>query len=344
MRDHPEPQPPPPPDKRAFVVFVMFNDSYVPGALTAAYGLDQQRSESKRVCVVTPEISQHARQTLRTLYDKVVEVPPIGVPASDSTSSQIRTGSARVEGAAMTRFASLRLGPDGDLGCSFEKVISLDADLLPIRDFEDLWLFEAPAGIINERRSHMADITAEGSLSVSDRTLETGKWVWHDIYEPICPPGAPIPKELTDRVATDPTNYGVNASLVVQKPSVNTFDEIMTWSATPEIRPLITDQWPWVDQQAATLFWSGQWTNIDVSYSTLYGYPSVDLARGLHFAGVKPWSWRKKGFERRITQFPDYMYWAKTFLEMLEAIPELQLHTGLRKIANAIRTVSPSLG
>jgi glycogenin glucosyltransferase len=328
----------PDPDDRAFVVFLMFNDSYLPGALTAAYGLVRQGSPSRRTCVVTPEISDEARQTLAALFHDVIEVEPIAVPAIvDSTSSgQIRTGSARVLSAALTRFASLRLGPDGDLGTAFKKVTVIDADLLPLRDFDDLWLLPAPAGIINEHRSHMAEIDPSGKLIIRPESVHTGRGIWHEIYGSTSPHGAPIPKEVTDRVAVDTDNYGVNASLVVIEPSFEVYDDLMRWVAQPDIGDLARNRWPWIDQQAATLYWSGQWTNVDVSFSTLYGYPSLEAARGLHFAGIKPWSWRKNGFERRLHRFPDYYLWANVFLEMLEEVSGLRNRPKLGRLGREL--------
>lgn len=332
------PVPAPHPDRRAFVVFLMFNDSYLPGALTAAYGLVRQGSPSKRTCVVTPEISSEARSMLLELFDDVVEVDPIAVPSSPEsvTATHVRTGSARIQGAALTRFASLRLGPDGDLGTSFERVVVIDADLLPLRDFDDLWSVPAPAGIINEHRSHMAEIDPNGKLIIRPESIASGRGIWHEVYGSICPHGAAIPSELTDRVAVDFNNYGVNASLVVIKPSIEVYRNIMTWVSQPDISDMVRNHWPWVDQQAATLYWSGEWTNVDVSFSTLYGYPSLEAARGLHFAGVKPWSWRKKGFARRLHRFPDYRLWANIYLEMLESIPRLRQHASLRRIGSEL--------
>lgn len=329
---------PPRATRRAFVTFLMSNDSYLPGCLMAAYGLQRQGSTSRRVCVVTPEITGRARSALAVLYDQIVEVDPVGPPGPAEQAvrgEEPRTGSARDMSASLTRFTSLRLGPDGDLGCAYEKVVVLDADLLPVRDFEDLLALPAPAGIINERREHMASIDEKGQL-VAPPTGDGDTWVWHEIYADICPHGAAIPAEITDRVATDPSNFGVNGSLVMVAPSMAEYERFLDWAARPEINHLIRHDWPWTDQQAATLYWSGQWTSIDVSYSTLYGYPSLAQARGLHFAGVKPWSWRKQGFGRRLTRFPDYRLWAQVYIEMLHALPELRDYRSLRRIETAI--------
>jgi glycogenin glucosyltransferase len=321
----------------------MFNDSYLPGCLMAAYGLKRQGSRSDRVCFVTEDVSDRARRALLTLYDKVLPVEEIPVPGYQESysSTSPRTGSARVQSAALTRFASLRLGPDGDFGCSYEKVVNIDADLLPLRDFERLWSIPAPAGIINESRAHMADIDGRGQLVARPDALRTGKWVWHDVYADICPPGTPIPREITDRVAVDFENYGVNASLLMVEPSMSTYHKFMDWVDHGEIRELVRNRWPWTDQQAATLFWSGQWTSLDPSYSIFYGYPTIELARGLHYAGVKPWSWRKKGFARRLDRFPDYALWGRRFLEMLDELPELRGVGGLKRLERELRTALP---
>ncbi|GAB2727712.1 glycosyltransferase [Kitasatospora kifunensis] len=329
--------------RRAFVTFLMFNDSYLPGCLMAAYGLKVQGSRSDRVCMVTKDVSDRARSALLTVYDKVLPVDEIPIPGYQEVSSanSPRTGSARVKGAALTRFASLRLGPDGDFGCSYEKIVNIDADLLPLRDFDDIWSLPAPAGIVNERREHMADIDDQGKLIDRPDARRTGKWVWHDIYDDICPPGSPIPREITDRVAVDFENYGVNASLLLLEPSIATYNEFMDWADRGEVRDFVQNRWAWTDQQAATYFWSGQWTSLDPSYSIFYGYPSIELSRGLHYAGIKPWSWRKKGFARRLERFPDYALWAKRFLEMLEELPELRRIGGLKRLEAEIRAAVP---
>lgn len=334
---------PPTTGRRAFVTYLMSNDSYLPGCLMTAYGLRRQGSQSRRACLVTPEITARARSALAILFDEVVEVQPIAPPGEAerrlSPGETERTGSARVRSASLTRFASLRLGPDGDLGCSYERVIALDADLLPMRDYERLWELEPPAGIVNERRSHMAEIDASGQLVVRPDIVERAEWVWHRTYAHICPHGTPVPAEITDRVAADTTNYGINGSLVVLRPSMEEYDRFLRWAARPDIATLIEEGWPWTDQQAATLYWSGQWTSIDVSYSTLYGYPSLELARGLHFAGIKPWSWRKKGSSRRIRRFPDYRLWRDVYLEMLDEHPQLRSFAALARLERAVRSV-----
>lgn len=332
------------PERRAFVTFLMFNDSYLPGCLMAAYGLLRQGSHSDRVCLVTDEVSIRARVALRVLYDRVLHVDKIPIPSGVSTPTPmaVRTGSARDHRAALTRFAALRLGPDGDFGCAYDKIVTLDADLLPIHDFERLWDVPAPAGIVNEHRHHMAEIDVRGHLVPRPDAPSTGEWVWHDVYREVCPPGSLVPRDITDRVASDVTNYGINASLHVLEPSQTVFEDFMVWIGSGAVHELVRDHWAWTDQQAATLYWSGRWTSLDPSYSLFYGYPSIELGRGLHYAGVKPWSWRKKGFARRIERFPDYALWSRQFLQLMAQFPELRRVGSLCRLERAIRAVVAS--
>lgn len=206
-----------------------------------------------------------------------------------------------------------------------------------MQDFEQLWDAPAPAGIVNERRHHVADFDATGRLLPRPDAWRTGEWVWHDVYRDVCPPGSPVPRFITDRVASDGTNYGINASLLVLEPSMVTFDDFMGWVSNATVRELVRHRWPWTDQQAATLYWSGRWTSLDPRYSLFYGYPSLTLARGLHYAGIKPWAWRKKGFARRIQRFPDQALWSRTFVRLMSERPELRRLGGLRRLERATR-------
>lgn len=302
--------------RRAFVTLLMINDSYLPGCLLAAHALRSQETTADLVCLVTPDITPAARDALLSIYDRIITVDEVNPPRE-------QTGARQALPRMLTRFHALRLGSDGDLGCNYERVVLLDADLLPLRDFDSLWELDAPAGVINERRDHMVELDEAGRIVPRDASAPTPSR-WHEVYGSVCPHGTPIPKEITDRVGADPTNFGINGALFLLEPSLAEFDAFMAWIAEPERDELVRSLWPWPDMQAATLFWSGRWTSIDVSYAVLYGYPSLEFARGLHFAGVKPWSWRKKGFARRIERFADYRLWATTYQQFLRSTPELR--------------------
>lgn len=315
--------------RRAYVTFLMFSDSYLPGCLMTAYGLRRQRTRARLVCMVTADVTAGAREALRALYDDVVPVDELNPPRDEQ-------GSRQFVPRVFTRFNALRLGPDGGLARDYRKVVLLDADLLPLRDYDDLWELPAPAGLINERRDHVVELDADGCIVQPE-----GPSVWHRVYGSVCPHGAPIPREITDRVGTDHTNRGINGSLFVFEPSAAEYEAFRSWIASPGIADLVRRHWRWPDMQAATLYWSGRWTSIDVSYSVLYAYPSVESARGLHFAGVKPWAWREDGFARRLQRFPDYRLWSTLYREMLARYPELR---ALRRVSLLDERTAAALG
>ena len=110
---------------RAFVTCLIRNDTYTPGALVLAHSLREQRARADLVCLVTADISLPARGYLGLLYDRVIEVPPVSLAHPDQHRQYI--------GQVLTRVNALRLGPDGDLGCAYRKVVAHDADLLALR-------------------------------------------------------------------------------------------------------------------------------------------------------------------------------------------------------------------
>ena len=295
----------------------MMNDSYLPGTLMVAYALRQQAVTADLVCMVTSEISEFAREALNIVYDKVIEVDSIFVRFD---------GKRKVPPFApfmMTRLNALQLGVGGELGCTYDKVITVDADVLPLANYQHLFSLNAPAGIINEHKDHFLGPGITGSHKVTEEISRTGKWYWHDVYESICPHGHLIPKQITDRVHIDKANMGVNGSIFVLIPDQAEFYDIQADLATQKTRRLINSSMTWPDMQYLTMRWSGRWTNIDLRFSGFKGYPSLELLFGTHFAGLKPWNFNNRSI-RSYSNFPDFQLWFHTYQTMLEDYPKLR--------------------
>lgn len=318
----------------AFMTFVMRNDSFTPGALVFAHALRQQRTQADLVCMVTKDVTPPARLALEMLFDRVVEVDEIFIPHKRRQERQDRPF-------LFTRFQALRAGADGGLGLRYEKVVLADADVLPLRRYDHLFTLEAPAGIINEDKSVCMEYDTDGKYILPDSVAENGTWKWHRRYESLCPHGTKIPKEITDRVLTDPANMGVNSSLWVLRPSLAEYDSILDEADRPEVRERI-GEFDWPEMQFATLHWSGQWTSIDLRFSSFNGYPQLDVLCGTHFAGYKPWKFKGRGTILRFSRFPDYALWHKLYLEMLEERPGLQKVPRLRRLEGEIRELNRS--
>lgn len=316
----------------AFVTFMMRNDSYLPGALVLASGLRRSGTLADLVCLVTGSVSKQARRTLAVLFDHVVEVNETVLPHDRRQERQDRPF-------LFTRFSALRLGADGDLGFAYEKIVILDADVLPIRHYDHLFTLGTPAGIINERKEHCVQAGRDGRFVVPQGVETTGKWIWHETYGSVCPHGRPIAKDLTDRVRDDPTNMGVNACLWVLRPSMREYRDIMDDAATPETLARIRT-WNWPEMQYATLRWSGQWKSVDLRFCSFNGYPLPSVLFGIHFSGLKPWSMKRLEAVRRFARYEDFQYWFAEFRRMTGEYPEVLESGHIRRLLSEVPTAS----
>lgn len=308
----------------AFVTFVMRNDSYIPGALVLASALKRMGTRADLVCMVTGSVTVQAKQALAVLFDHVVNVDEAVLPHARRQERQDRPF-------LFTRFNALRLGKDGDLNFSYQKIVLLDADVLPLRHYDHLFTLGTPAGIINERKEHCLQASADGRFIIPPGTMKTGKWVWHEIYGRMCPHGQPIDRSVTDRVKDDPSNMGVNASLWVLRPSVEEYRGIMEDVERPEVLARVSN-WNWPEMQYATMRWSGQWKNVDLRFCSFSGYPSPSVLCGTHFAGLKPWAVKKKDALQRFSRYDDFRLWYAELRRMVEEHPELMQVGRLRRL------------
>ena len=271
-------------NKNAFVTFIIRNDSFLPGAMVFAYALRLQKTESDLVCIVSENVTDTAKTTLRMVYDDVITIPEVYVPHDRRHERQDRPF-------LFSRFNAFRLGADGDLGKKYDKIIIADCDILPLQNYDQLFELNAPAGIINEKKENCIAYE-NGKYIVPDSVYVDGTWNWHEIYKDI-PHGTLIPTEITDRIKNDKTNLGVHSSLCLYEPTMSFFNSIMDDLEDVEIQKEIST-YNWPEMQYITLKLSGKWTNIDLKYSSFNGYPKIDVLNGIHLAGLKPWSIKNK--------------------------------------------------
>jgi glycogenin glucosyltransferase len=318
--------------KKAFVTFLMRNDSFLPGALVCAYGLRKQNVEEDLVCLVTKEITKDAREVLKIIYDEVIEIAEIFFEHKHRHQRQDRPF-------LFTRFNVLRLGRDGDLGYDYDKICMIDADIIPIRKYSELFNLNTPAGIVNESKDYVMEF--DENLQYVSRG--EGKWKWHSIYDPICKHGETIPQEITERVKTDPSNMGVNACLWVLTPSMDDFESILDSTQLEENSRLLTESFNWPEMQYATMYYSGRWTNIDLKYATFKGYPNLDVVYGTHFSGVKPWNFKKEKTLKNFVRYADFQLWYRMYFDMLNTYPNMRDLKRLVRLEDNIKRLLDSV-
>ncbi|MEE3258896.1 MAG: glycosyltransferase [Candidatus Latescibacterota bacterium] len=320
----------------AYVTFVMMNDSYVPGALLMAYGLRRQWTEADLVCMVTPEITADAREALSILFDRVIEVETVYVPHKRSHERRDRPF-------WFTRQNAFRLGADGDLGTAYDKIVVLDADVLPMKWFDHLFTLDTPSGVMNESKEHCIEEDEEGQYIVPPHLNATTQWRWHEIYA-ACPHGQAIPQEITDRVASDPrNNTGVSGSLYVWEPSMREYLDIRETIAKPPVLEYVNDRFDYPDMQYMTMRYSGRWQSVDLRFIGFKGYPGLPALFGTHYAGFKPWYFNQPQILKRYGLYEDFAYWYREYLAMVWVdYPELRQIKRLARLERDVRELTGS--
>lgn len=309
-------------NKNAYVTFIIRNDSYLPGALVFGYALRLQNTTADLICIVSDNITEKAISSLKEVYDDVIVIDEVYVPHERRHERQDRPF-------LFSRFTAFRLGIDGDLNKKYEKIIIADCDILPLHSYDSLFSLNAPAGIINEKKEYCMEYNDEGRYVIPKSLEDKGTWNWHDVYSDV-PHGTLIPKEITDRVITDKTNMGVNASLMLFSPTMELYNSVMDDLENKEIQKEIS-LYNWPEMQYITVKLSGKWTNVDLKFSSFNGYPDIKYLNGIHFAGLKPWNIKNKSL-KSFGRFEDYKLWYYTYLKMCNNNSRLLENSKLKEL------------
>lgn len=298
----------------AYVTLVMLSDSYMPGALVLGHQLKKLSPHIDRICMVTPQVSPKARSVLAWTFNQVIEVTPWLLEAQEGHRHDWSSLFTKLECLTFTQY---------------QKLLFIDADILPLADYQALFNLKPPAGILNETKDHF----------VKASTREKGLLAWHDAYQGLCPHGAPIPEFITNRIASAPDNLGVNSCLWLLAPSKKEHAQIATSLKTKATRAFVnTLALP--EMQFMTYYWSGKWSNIDIRFAAFNCQPGLEYVYGTHFAGLKPWQWQRGISHRHYMRLPDYQLWSKTFMDLYKDLPlEYRRMSRLKKIAQCIRAL-----
>ena len=305
--------------KTIYSTFVMRNDSFVPGALVFGYALKKQGLKDPVVCFVTQDVSIMAQTYLKAVFDDVIVIDTVKIDHQNQAGRSDRSYLfTRLEVLKYTRHQ----------GQKIDKIILCDSDILPLKGYEDLKEVSSYAAILNESKDTTA-IIEDHQYIIPDAVIRKGTWRWHEIYHDI-PHGSKVPKDITHRVYEDKDNLGMNTSVFVFQPSEDVYEAIKKDFLEESTRAQIQG-FNWPEMQYLTGYFSGQWHNIDIKYASFNGYPRIDLIKGIHFAGVKPWAFQHRSFNH-YSKFPDFRLWQIIFLKMVKEIKPLKHYKKLERL------------
>jgi lipopolysaccharide biosynthesis glycosyltransferase len=117
----------------------MKGDAYVPGAIVSAYSMRKTKTPYALVCMVTDDVTEHAREQLRVVFDEVVVIEYIR-----ERCRQLRTRKQQKiyedwVGEAFTKWQALSL-------VQYNKVLFVDADKIIFSNVDHIFELPTPAG------------------------------------------------------------------------------------------------------------------------------------------------------------------------------------------------------
>lgn len=128
--------------KRAWVVPVFLGDNYVAGALVVAQSLAEVATRFETICMVTLDVSPDARDALRKVFTRVVQVPYIiKTDMPDLPTIKLRKLYGSWISHSYTRWNVLDPLQFGE----YEKLCLLDADLVFVENCDHLFDLPTPA-------------------------------------------------------------------------------------------------------------------------------------------------------------------------------------------------------
>lgn len=245
---------------------------YLEGVILTGLGLRKQNVKYKMICLVTPDVSKKDREIILEIWDKIIEIEYIS-PVKELNGIIINEkffnpDYKKNNNSWLKVFTKMHIFNKNIL--PYDKVLFVDSDLIPIKDFDNIFNeYDTPAGwleLVIANKNNTFNIT-------------WGEHVFND-------------NEIIDSAFTDISQgpFTINAGLLLVKPDKNTFDEIIIeLKSDSKIESIDLDgikkSFYWCPEQAyLTKKFSGEWHYINHFYNS-WGYHN-DKCKSLHMAGL----------------------------------------------------------
>lgn len=268
----------------AWVTLVLGLDlSYVAAASVLAASLKRLGTKGECVCMVTPDVPDPPRQMLERVFDRVEEVPYLQTLALQKYSERFDSMYNYWLDKSFTKIAMFAL-------VEYEKVIFLDADMLPLENPDELFDCPAPAGIC----SSVKEASENARLH-----------------------GMPLPRLLIEEsLKNGQGHYGVRGCLLVMKPDLHVYrqirDKVESLTQYGSLESMVGP-----DEHLITQHFIDQWHHVHAKYGWVSWADRDDLGVDpcfLHYVSQKPWD-EGEAWE-------DFDYWKNEAKALLQHVPE----------------------
>ena len=219
--------------------------TYLDGALLTALGLRKQNIKYRLICIITKDVKQEIINILNLLYDEIVQVEYIspikslgGIDIISDIFSPKDYKNQEEYGDMAKIFTKLHIF-NSEL-FQYDKLLFVDNDLIPIDGYDELFNLECPAAWLEQILEEKLDNNIHNNLinnNLINNNLINNN-ILNNRYTRICDiwksikHGDLIPNKYT-QIYKIP-GRSINAGLMLIKPNINTFNEMIKILQTPK--------------------------------------------------------------------------------------------------------------
>lgn len=270
----------------AWVTLVMRGDNYVPGALVLAYSLKCLGTKADIICMVTNDVSTHAKEQLAAVFTRVIVVPYLEHPTGEWKTSKQKKIYSCWANQSFTKWQCLSL-------TEYEKVCFIDADMLAITPCDSVFQLSTPAGTFSNPWQQR-----------------------HPLYANL-KPGLRVSPDLVHSALTSGSAMVANGGCILLTPSKEDHIDFQRWLTRDKI---FGKQWEHTcfsskDEQSICAFYAlvrkQSWTQISKNFQYLSWKPEWNdgpTIRFLHYMMRKPWM-LKNDMISRADKRNEFMTW-----------------------------------
>jgi len=248
----------------------MKGDFYVPGALVLASSLRRTGNKADIICMVTTDVSQSACDMLGTLYTAVVPVNYITLHKTQTfKTKKMQDYYKDITPNILTKYACLHLE-------QYDKVCLLDADVIVLRNMDDIFQIQAPAGSFDNY------------------------WLQHNsVYPSDMKTGAVVPRESIERALTMKDGFVVYGSPILLPTGVDMFRRFMHYIQEAQREPRFgkSKMTIGLDEVMITKFFTinqeQDWRYITKEYACIPWKDKQTEPRLYHYVHQKPWTMKE---------------------------------------------------
>lgn len=281
-----------PAHKNCYATLIFKGDLYVGGCLVWAHTLKKVKPKADLVIMHTADVSEEAREHLALYFDYVVLVDYLDAPIIPYPGKRFKENYAWIS-LAFTKLRAFALTP-------YKKVIMMDCDMMFIKNTDELFKLNTPAGICSI-------LTKQRDASMH---------------------GKRIPPKVVDQSLK---SYGIRGCCYLIKPDESMVEKIM---ATIPENALYGNRKLFIgpDEQILTEFFRNEWTHISHRYGCPTWKEKELLAPGAkasiyHFVSEKPW--------KTTQEWEEFEWWDEEAKEIVRKHKETLRYFAMRKWAHA---------